>query len=107
MVPSFSVNHRLLNGLPDAIILVSQNINFFYDNTLSPNPQTRGPVHRTCIYKPRGRVAHFSRLLRHAWVTLGLFLFPATTRECKEGYNCKRLLEYVFVNYLKQKKQEL
>jgi hypothetical protein len=34
---------------------------------------------------PRGRVAqlypwapdtHFSRLLRHAWVTVGLFLFP-------------------------------
>ena len=24
---------------------------------------------------------HFSRILRHAWTMLGLFLFPATTRE--------------------------
>jgi hypothetical protein len=24
-------------------------------------------------------------------------LFPATTRECKDGYNCKLLFEYVFI----------
>jgi len=66
-------------------------------------PQHEEPVHR--IYKPRGRVAHFSRLLRHAWVTLGLFLFPATTRECKDDYTCKILLEYVYICFLKQTKQ--
>jgi hypothetical protein len=48
----------------------------------TPNPQPGGPG--LCIYIPRGRVAqlypqapgtHFSRHLRHAWVTVGLFLF--------------------------------
>jgi hypothetical protein len=41
----------------------------------TPNPHLGGPG--LCIYIPRGRMAtHFSRLLRHAWVTVGLFLFP-------------------------------
>ena len=66
-------------------------------------PRPGEPVHR--IYKPRGRVAHFSRLLRHAWVTLGLFLFPATTRECKDGYTCKIFLEYVSICSSNQTKQ--
>jgi len=30
---------------------------------------------------PRTLGIHFIRLLRHPWTTLGLFLFPATTRE--------------------------
>ena len=30
---------------------------------------------------PRTLGYQFSRLLRHAWTTLGLFLFPTTTRE--------------------------
>jgi hypothetical protein len=46
-----------------------------------PNPHPGGPC--LCIYIPQrqgGPViplgTHFSRLLRHAWVTVGLFLFP-------------------------------
>jgi hypothetical protein len=43
------------------------------------NPQPGGPGLR--IYDPEDRVAqalgtHFSRLLRHAWVTVGLFFNP-------------------------------
>jgi hypothetical protein len=48
---------------------------------------------------PRGRVAqlypqapgtHFSRLLRHAWVMVGLFLFPVHhTGECSSVYLIK------------------
>ena len=42
--------------------------------SLSPNHQTGGPVHR--IYNPRGMVAHFSRLLRHAMGYIGTILIP-------------------------------
>jgi hypothetical protein len=40
--------------------------------------QTPIPEDQASIFiPPIGRVAtHFSRLLRHAWVTVGLFLFP-------------------------------
>jgi hypothetical protein len=49
----------------------------------APNPQPGGPGLR--IYDPGDRVAqlypqalgtHFCRLLRHAWVTVGLFFTP-------------------------------
>jgi len=39
------------------------------------------PGDRVVQLYPRTLGDHFSRLLRHAWTTLGLFLFPATTRE--------------------------
>jgi hypothetical protein len=41
--------------------------------SLTPNPEDQASV----FTSPKGRVAtRFSRLLRHAWVTVGLFLFP-------------------------------
>jgi hypothetical protein len=41
----------------------------------TPNPHPGGPG--LCIYIPqRQGGCPFSRLLRHAWVTVGLFLFP-------------------------------
>jgi hypothetical protein len=52
----------------------------------APNPQPGGPG--LCIYdpqrqgcpaKPQALGTDFSRLLQHAWVTVGLFLIPATT----------------------------
>jgi hypothetical protein len=59
---------------------------FFYRvRLLAPRP-TPTPEDQAFVFvSPRGRVAqlypqalgtHFSRLLRHAWVTVGLFLFP-------------------------------
>jgi hypothetical protein len=39
----------------------------------TPIPEEQASV----FISPRGRLAtHFSRLLRQAWVTVGLFLFP-------------------------------
>jgi len=39
------------------------------------------PGDRMVQLYPQTLGIHFNRLLRHAWTTLGLFLFPATTRE--------------------------
>jgi hypothetical protein len=45
---------------------------------LAPRPTPIPEDQASVFISPRGRVAtHFSRLLRHAWVTVGLFLFPA------------------------------
>jgi hypothetical protein len=61
----------------------SQQFSFLQGRVVSPtpNPHPGGPI--LCIYIPQrqgGPVislgTHFSRLLRHAWVTVGLFLFP-------------------------------
>jgi hypothetical protein len=52
---------------------------------LAPRPTPTLEDQVSVFISPRGRVAqlylqapgtHFSRLLRHAWVTVGLFLFP-------------------------------
>jgi hypothetical protein len=55
----------------------SQQISFLQCRIVSPKPNPHPGEPGFCIISPRGRVAtHFSRLLRHAWVTVGLFLFP-------------------------------
>jgi hypothetical protein len=53
-----------------------------------PTPNVEGqasvfmtPGDRVAQLYPQAPGTHFSRLLRHAWVTVGLFLFPATTQE--------------------------
>jgi hypothetical protein len=44
---------------------------------LAPRPTSISEDQASVFISPRGRVVtHFSRLLRHAWVTVGLFLFP-------------------------------
>jgi hypothetical protein len=55
----------------------SQQFSFYRVGLLAPRP-TPIPEDQVSVFiSPRGRVAtHFSRLLRHAWVTVGLFLFP-------------------------------
>jgi hypothetical protein len=58
---------------------------FYRGGLLAPRPTSNLKDQASVIISPRGRVAqlypqtpgtHFSRLLRHAWVTVGLFLFP-------------------------------
>jgi hypothetical protein len=51
---------------------------FFYRvGLLAPRPTPIPEDQASVFISPRGRVAtHFSRLLRPAWVTVGLFLFP-------------------------------
>jgi hypothetical protein len=54
----------------------SQQFSFLQGRVVShtPNPHPGGPG--LCIYIPqRQGAARFSRLLRHAWVTVRLFLF--------------------------------
>jgi hypothetical protein len=53
------------------------NFLFYRVGLLAPRP-TPIPEDQVSVFiSPRGRVTtHFSRLLRHAWVTVGLFLFP-------------------------------
>jgi hypothetical protein len=59
----------------------SQQFSFYRVGLLAlrrtPIPEGQASV----FISPTGRVAtHFSRLLRHAWVTVGLFLFPGHHR---------------------------
>jgi hypothetical protein len=55
----------------------SEQFSFLQGRVVRPTPNLHPGKPGLCIYNPRGRVAtHFSRLLRHAWVTVGLFLFP-------------------------------
>jgi hypothetical protein len=51
---------------------------FFYREGLLASRPTPIPEDQASVFiSPKGRVTtHFSRLLRHAWVTVGLFLFP-------------------------------
>jgi hypothetical protein len=55
----------------------SQQLSFYRVELLAPR-QTPIPEDQASVFiSSRGRVAtHFSHLLRHAWVTVGLFLFP-------------------------------
>jgi hypothetical protein len=55
----------------------SQRFSFYRLGLLAPRPTPIPEDQASLFIFPRGRVAtHFSRLLRHAWVTVGLFLFP-------------------------------
>jgi hypothetical protein len=50
---------------------------FLQGRVVAPRPTPIPEDQASVFLSPRGRVAtHFSRLLRHAWVTMGLFLFP-------------------------------
>jgi hypothetical protein len=55
----------------------SQQFSFYRVGLLAPR-QIPIPEDQASVFmSPRGRVAtHFSHLLRHTWVTVGLFLFP-------------------------------
>jgi hypothetical protein len=55
----------------------SQQFSFYRIGLLAPRPTSIPEDQASAFISPRGGVAtHFSRLLRHAWVTVGLFLFP-------------------------------
>jgi hypothetical protein len=54
-----------------------QQFSFLQVGLLAPRPTPMPEDQASVFVSPRGRVAtHFSRLLRHAWVTVGLFLLP-------------------------------
>jgi hypothetical protein len=55
----------------------SQQFSLYKVGLLAPRPTPIPEDQASVFISPRSRVTtHFSRLLRHAWVTVGLFLFP-------------------------------
>jgi hypothetical protein len=62
---------------PANFLEASQQFSFFRIRLLTPRLTPIPEDQASLFISPRGRVAsHLSRLLRHTWVTLGLFLFP-------------------------------
>jgi hypothetical protein len=63
---------------PDEFLGGFSTIFFFYRvGMLAPRPTPIPEDQASVFISPRCReTTHFSRLLRHAWVTVGLFLFP-------------------------------
>jgi hypothetical protein len=79
---------------------------FFYRvGLLAPRPTPIPEDQASVLFiSPRGRVVtHFSRLLRHAWVTVGLFLFPGH----HTGSLGSRLILFYFILYLLKKFQSM
>jgi hypothetical protein len=72
----------------------SQQFSFYRVGLLAPRSTSIPEDQASVFISPRSRVAtHFSRLLRHAWVTVGLFLFPGHhTGKCILLTFCVRLL---------------
>jgi hypothetical protein len=55
----------------------SQQFSLLQGRVVAPRPTPIPEDQASVFISPRGRVAtHFSRLLRHAWVTVVLFLVP-------------------------------
>jgi hypothetical protein len=61
-------------------------------NPEAPRPTTILEDQASVFISPRGRVAtHFIRLLRHTWVTVGLFLFPGHHTGTKILLPCSKM----------------
>jgi hypothetical protein len=75
LAPQPSLGLGLLHKIQLNFVEASQQFSFLQGRVVSPTPI---PMDQASVFiSPRGRVAtYFSRLLRHAWVTVGLFLFP-------------------------------
>jgi hypothetical protein len=77
LAPQPSVGLGLLLKIRLNFLEASQQFSFLQGRVVSPTPNPHPGDQGSVFISPRGRVAtHFSRLLRHAWVTVGLFLFP-------------------------------
>jgi hypothetical protein len=86
LAPQPSLGLGLLHKIRLNFLEASQQFSFLQGRVVIPTPT---PV----FIFPRGRVAtHFSRLLRHAWVTVELFLFPGH----HTGNEIEYLLEIFF-----------
>jgi hypothetical protein len=73
----------------------SQQFSFYRVGLLAPRPTPIPEDQASVFISPRGRAAtHFSRLLRHAWVTVGLFLFP--------GHHTGNLYIHTYIHFVRQ-----
>jgi hypothetical protein len=89
LIQSGSISCRPLNNF------------LFYSVRLAPRPTPTLEDQASVFISPRGRVVqlyphapdtHFSRLLRHAWVTVGLYLFP--------GHHTGKVFWCIIINIL-------
>jgi hypothetical protein len=82
LAPQLTLGLGLLHKIRLNFLEASQQISFYRVGLLAPRPIPIPEDQASVFISPKGRVAtHFSRLLRHAWVTMGLFLYsPVTTR---------------------------
>jgi hypothetical protein len=72
-----SLGLGLLHKIRLNFLEASQQFSFYRVRLLAPRPTPIPEGQPSVFISPKGRVAtHFSRLLRHAWVTVGLFLLP-------------------------------
>jgi hypothetical protein len=77
LAPQPSLGLGLLHKIRLNFLEASQKFSFYRVGLLAPRPTPIPEDQASVFISPTGRVAtHFSRLLRHAWVTVGLFLFP-------------------------------
>jgi hypothetical protein len=75
--PQPSLGLGLLHKIRLNFLEASQQFSFYMVGLLAPRPTPIQEDQASVFISPRGRVAtHFSPLLRHACVTVGLFLFP-------------------------------
>jgi hypothetical protein len=97
LAPQPSLGLGLLHKIRLNFLEASQQFSFYRVGFLVPRPTSIPGEQASVFISPRGRVAtHFSRLLRHAWVTVGLFLFPGHHTGITECYTCIIVL-YSFV----------
>jgi hypothetical protein len=76
----------------------SQQFSFYRVGLLAPRPTPIPEGQASVFTSPRGRVAtHFSRLLRHAWVTVGLFSFPGHHTGMSSSSSCS--LIFTLISY--------
>jgi hypothetical protein len=94
LAPQPSLGLGLLHKIQLNFVEASQKFYFLQGRIVSPTPNPLPEDQAFVFITPRGMVAtHFSRLLRHAWVTVGLFLFPGHhTGIDKRNYNLKTSL---------------
>jgi hypothetical protein len=77
LAPQPGLGLGLLHKIRLNFLEASQQFSFYRVGLLAPRPTPIPEDQASVFISPRGRVAtHFSRLLQHAWVTVGLFLFP-------------------------------
>jgi hypothetical protein len=77
LAPKPSLGLGLVHIIRLNFLEASQQFSFYRGGLLAPRQTPIPEDQASAFISPRGRVAtYFSRLLQHAWITVGLFLFP-------------------------------
>jgi hypothetical protein len=93
----------LLHKIRLNFLEASQQFSFYRAGLLAPRPTPTLEDQASVFISPRGRVAqsyspalgtHFSRLLRHKWVTVGIFLFPGHHTKLRKDFEWRVRWEF-------------